>query len=101
MRLYPVAATEISRVTPLEGIMIGETFIPGDTKVIAPRWVIFRREFSAKFVVSPPQTKNKPTDKNVGEDCFERATDFVPERWYEEPAMVKRRNAFAPSGIGK
>ena len=45
MRLYSVAPTVVTRQTPPQGIMMGDTFIPGDTKVLAPRWVIFRRKF--------------------------------------------------------
>ena len=44
MRLYSVAPTVVSRLTPPQGMTIGETFIPGDVKVVAPRWVIFRRK---------------------------------------------------------
>lgn len=44
MRMYAVAPTVVTRQTPSQGIMIGDTFIPGDTKVLAPRWVIFRRK---------------------------------------------------------
>lgn len=35
------------------------------------------------------------------ESCFERAEDFVPERWYSKPHMVKNKNAFAPFSIGE
>lgn len=50
MRMYAVAPTVVTRQTPSQGIMIGDTFIPGDTKVLAPRWVIFRR----KIEFTPP-----------------------------------------------
>lgn len=33
--------------------------------------------------------------------CFERPDDFIPERWYSKPDMVKDKRAFAPFGIGK
>ncbi|KAK3166673.1 hypothetical protein OEA41_009798 [Lepraria neglecta] len=51
MRLYPVATTVVSRETLPKGIMIGDTFIPGNTKVLAPRWVIFRlKKFHLRFL---------------------------------------------------
>ncbi|KAL8906217.1 MAG: hypothetical protein Q9171_006360 [Xanthocarpia ochracea] len=78
MRLYSVTPTTVSRQTPPQGVMLGGTWIPGNTKVISPRWVIFRRE-----------------------DCFVRGEDFVPERWYSKPQMVKQRRAFAPFGTGR
>ena len=37
----------------------------------------------------------------VGEDCFERAKEFVPERWNERPEMVRQKQAFAPFGMGE
>lgn len=47
MRLYSVAPTTVSRQTPPQGVMIGDTFIPGDTKVLSPRWVTFNRKSHA------------------------------------------------------
>lgn len=44
MRLYPVIPTIVSRTTPPQGVMIGDTYIPGDVKVVAPRWTIFKRQ---------------------------------------------------------
>ena len=35
-----------------------------------------------------------------GEDCFVEAENFVPERWYERPEMVKNPSAFMPFGHG-
>ncbi|KAI4112731.1 MAG: hypothetical protein LQ345_006158 [Seirophora villosa] len=77
LRLYSAVPTAVSRQTPPQGVMLGDTWIPGDTKVIIPRWVISRRE-----------------------DCFVRAEDFIPERWYSKPELVKHRRAFAPFGTG-
>lgn len=59
MRLYPAAPTVGSRNTPSEGIMIGETFIPGDTKVLAPRWIIMRRKSCLSFHVKDMVTHTK------------------------------------------
>jgi tryprostatin B 6-hydroxylase len=41
-----------------------------------------------------------PTDDAIDEDNYERASDFVPERWYSQPDMIKRKNAFAPFSLG-
>ncbi len=43
MRLLPVALSITTRVTPPEGIYVEGHFIPGYTKVAAPRYCIFRR----------------------------------------------------------
>lgn len=44
MRLLPAVLTFSSRVTPPQGLMIDGTFIPGNTKICAPRYTIGRRE---------------------------------------------------------
>jgi cytochrome P450 len=44
MRLYSVAPTIVTRITPPQGVVIGGTFIPGNVKVLAPRWTIFKRK---------------------------------------------------------
>ena len=43
MRLFPAALTTGSRLTPPEGLHIDGTFIPGATKITAPRYSVFRR----------------------------------------------------------
>lgn len=44
MRLLPAVLTFSSRITPPQGLMIDGTFIPGNTKICAPRYTIGRRE---------------------------------------------------------
>jgi len=34
------------------------------------------------------------------ESCYQQATEFVPERWYSRPEMVKNKNGFAPFSLG-
>ncbi|KAJ3943433.1 uncharacterized protein N0V96_006358 [Colletotrichum fioriniae] len=77
LRLYPALLTGGARKTTENGATIGGTFIPPDTTIIAPRHVISRRE-----------------------DCFERANEFIPERWSTRPEMIRNVTAFAPFGTG-
>ncbi|KAL2873868.1 hypothetical protein SGCOL_010934 [Colletotrichum sp. CLE4] len=77
LRLYPALLTGGARKTTENGATIGGTFIPPDTTIIAPRHVISRRE-----------------------DCFERANEFIPERWSTRPEMIRNLAAFAPFGTG-
>ncbi|KAL2813351.1 benzoate 4-monooxygenase cytochrome P450 [Aspergillus cavernicola] len=78
LRLYPAIPSAGNRKTSSnEGITIAGTYIPPDTTVVAPRFVIGRRE-----------------------DCFEDADQFIPERWTTRPEMVRNRAAFAPFGSG-
>ncbi|KIW13029.1 hypothetical protein PV08_08216 [Exophiala spinifera] len=77
LRLHPPVPSGTLRVTPPEGIMVGQTFIPGDVTVVSPTYTVGRLE-----------------------SAFERATEFVPERWYSAPGMIKNKNAFAPFALG-
>ncbi|KAK4868972.1 hypothetical protein LT330_006581 [Penicillium expansum] len=78
MRLLPAVLTFSSRVTPPEGLMIDGTFIPGNTKICAPRYTIGRLETAYVY-----------------------PHEFIPERWYSQPEMIKDKRAFAPFGVGR
>ena len=45
MRLLPAAMTGSNRMTSEHGLWIEDIWIPGDTKVAAPKYSIMRREF--------------------------------------------------------
>jgi tryprostatin B 6-hydroxylase len=47
LRLHPPVPSGALRLTPPEGIKIGETFIPGNTTVVAPSYSIGRRELTS------------------------------------------------------
>jgi cytochrome P450 len=51
LRLHPAVPTGGNRDTPPEGMMIDDTFIPGNTTIVAPRYVLGRCKFH--FRVSP------------------------------------------------
>jgi tryprostatin B 6-hydroxylase len=78
LRLHPAIPSGFPRVTPPEGIMIGDTFIPGGTTVVLPVYTIQRDQGN-----------------------FARAGEFIPERWYSQPELIKRREAFFTWNIGK
>ena len=44
MRLCPPAMTGANRLTADQGLWIGSVWIPGNTKVAAPKYSIMRRE---------------------------------------------------------
>lgn len=46
LRLFPPAMTVNTRIAPPQGLWIEDTFIPGGTKLIAPKYVIMRCKFS-------------------------------------------------------
>lgn len=46
MRIIPAALTMGTRITPPEGLQIDGTWIPGSTKIVGPRYTIFRSKIS-------------------------------------------------------
>ena len=40
-------------------------------------------------------------DHMAVESCYENAEEFVPERWFSKPEMIKYKGAFAPFSLGK
>ena len=45
MRLMPPGMTGHYRMTPSQGVKIGDTYIPGNTNVTAPKYCLHRREY--------------------------------------------------------
>ncbi|UPL00404.1 hypothetical protein LCI18_011338 [Fusarium solani-melongenae] len=78
LRLHPVVPSGLQRMTPTEGLQIGDTFIPGDTIVQVPSYTLQR-------------------DERV----FLRPNEFLPERWTSQPDLVKDASAFAPFSMGR
>ncbi|KAJ5502594.1 hypothetical protein N7463_005468 [Penicillium fimorum] len=95
MRLHPAVLTFSSRVTPPEGLMIDGTFIPGNTKICAPRYTIGRRE-NLRILSLVRNTKVLQV-----EAAYVHPHEFIPEWWYSQPELIKNKRAFAPFGVGR
>ena len=78
LRIMPPALTGNGRMTGPNGMTVDGHFIPPNTKVTAPKFVIMRQE-----------------------SAFEKADEFIPERWTTRPEMIKDRRAFGPFSFGK
>ena len=78
LRIHPPVPSGGYRETPPQGITVAGRYIPGHTTIVAPRYTIGRHE-----------------------SCFEKANQFIPERWYSNPSMVKNKRAFAPFSQGR
>ncbi|KAM7206084.1 Cytochrome P450 [Naviculisporaceae sp. PSN 640] len=79
MRLHTNLLTAGVRKTTENGIRLGhDIFIPPHTAVVTPMYTISRRE-----------------------DCFERANEFIPERWTTRPEMVRNAQAHVPFSLGR
>ena len=87
------------RVTPPEGITIGETFIPGNVTISTPLYSFGRREIL--FFPRRNFYSKRYADYEIVESCFEKATEFIPERWSEKPEMVRDKQVFVPFSVGE
>ncbi|KAK5677365.1 hypothetical protein LTS10_009935 [Elasticomyces elasticus] len=77
LRMHPPVPSGVQRITPEEGLQVGETFIPGGIHFWVPMYPMGRDE-----------------------SIYEKALDFCPERWYSKPDMIKHKSAFAPFSTG-
>ncbi|KAI0451704.1 cytochrome P450 [Xylaria acuta] len=77
LRLVPPVPTSLPRLTPPEGLDIGGTFIPGNTTVICPQFVIGRSS-----------------------EAYSSPNEFIPERWYSQPELIRDKSCFAPFSAG-
>ncbi|OCK75773.1 putative cytochrome P450 [Lepidopterella palustris CBS 459.81] len=59
------------------GINVGDRYIPGGMHVWCPQYVLGRYE-----------------------SVYEQAVEFIPERWYARPEMIKEKAAYAPFSTG-
>ncbi|KAF8849089.1 cytochrome P450 [Acephala macrosclerotiorum] len=78
LRLWPPVPTGSGRIVPEGGLTLVGRYIPAGTKIFTPRYTIARME-----------------------SCFERADEFIPERWTTKPEMVKNRHGYSPFSIGR
>ncbi|KAJ5758202.1 Cytochrome P450 [Penicillium nucicola] len=77
LRLHPAVPSGVQRVTPAEGVKIGETYVPGNTIVAIPLHTLFRDE-----------------------RLFPRPNEFLPERWMAQSELVKDPSVFIPFYTG-
>ncbi|KAL2832090.1 cytochrome P450 [Aspergillus cavernicola] len=77
LRLYPAVPSGMQRKTPPEGIVIDGVHVPGNIHIYCPMYAVGRSELG-----------------------YERPDEFIPERWYKSPELVKEKTAFAPFSLG-
>lgn len=76
-RMQPLVPNGGERVSPSEGLIIGEHFIPANTVIKVPLYTIFR----------DPR-------------YFERPEEWIPSRWTTDKSLVKDSSAFIPFSTG-
>ncbi|KAF4212934.1 hypothetical protein CNMCM8980_000486 [Aspergillus fumigatiaffinis] len=77
LRMYPAVPSGLERKTPAEGIQVEGVHIPAEMTVYCPQYAMGRSEL-----------------------CYARPDEFIPERWYKYPDLIKDRSAFAPFSLG-
>ncbi|KAH7014166.1 cytochrome P450 [Microdochium trichocladiopsis] len=78
IRLHPPVPSGLARETPAEGLTVGDLYIPGNTIVQVPSHTIFHNE-----------------------RYWGRPNDFIPERWTDQPELIKDGSVYAPFGFGR
>ncbi|KAJ5675976.1 hypothetical protein N7462_008873 [Penicillium macrosclerotiorum] len=79
LRLKPAVPSGQPRLTPPEGLQIDEVWIPGETIVVVPQYVLQRDE------------RHFPSGSN-----------FIPERWLDEKKyLIKHEESFFPFQLGR
>ncbi|KAK0744971.1 cytochrome P450 [Apiosordaria backusii] len=78
LRLWPAVPTGGYRQTPDGGLEIAGAWVPGGVTVVSPRWSLGRLE-----------------------EAYERADEWIPERWTTRPEMVRDGRGFAPFSQGR
>ncbi|KAF4629298.1 hypothetical protein G7Y89_g8848 [Cudoniella acicularis] len=78
LRIHPPVPTGGYRQSPDDGMKLAGQYIPPRTTIVSPRYTLGKLP-----------------------SCFEKPGEFIPERWYSKPEMVKDKRAFAPFAQGR
>lgn len=115
LRLHPPVPGGVSRYTPKEGVVVGETRIPGETVVSVPLWTVGRCTFPLflslfflrfwNFGILCSETGGQTliltlTDPCTAPKAWRQPLDFIPERWSTKPELIINKSAYAPFSIG-
>jgi tryprostatin B 6-hydroxylase len=92
LRLHPPVPAIILRKTPPEGLMIDDVFVPGNTSAFCPQYVLGRSKNITPFF----SFVGSLLMIDIGSAIYENPEEFIPERWYSRPELVKEKSAFAP-----
>lgn len=78
LRLHPPVPSGVQRITPPEGLQLGDTYIPGETIVQVPTYTLHRDE-----------------------RAFVKPNEYIPDRWTSQTELVKDASVFTPFGTGR
>lgn len=89
MRLMPAAMTGTNRMTPQQGLYIDQTWIPGNTKIAAPKYSIMRRELTPSTLLDC-----RFIERNCSRKCFSGAKVFHPGALDNPAGISSRQKSF-------
>ena len=95
LRMHPPVPSGVFRTTPPQGITVDGVVIPGGVNVSVPFYSIGRCGFQILML------ETEPLIYETAAECFIRPHDFIPERWYSQPELIKERSSFAPFSLGE
>ncbi|OAP58578.1 hypothetical protein AYL99_07668 [Fonsecaea erecta] len=77
LRLNPAVPSGVFRETPKEGVEIAGVYIPGNTVIQMPQYVMGRDP-----------------------DLYPQPLEFIPERHFSRPELIRHKDAFHPFSAG-
>lgn len=98
LRMHPAIPSGLQRMTPPEGLRIGDIWIPGNTIVKVPTHTLQRGK---RVVRITNLISTRETDIDLDERAFIEPNTFIPERWTSKPELIKDASAFAPFSMGE
>jgi hypothetical protein len=100
MRLHASVTIGGSRMTPRDGLQVGDLFIPGNVNMFIPPHALHLGKPLSICYHCSIHAGNETCSWHTDERYFERASEFLPERWTTASELVKDKRAFAPFTIG-
>jgi tryprostatin B 6-hydroxylase len=98
LRMHPPVPSGVERLTPPEGLKVGDTWIPGNVQFVTPMFVMGRGQFPThKHIPCPLNRTDLPL---LDSDIYAEPDTFIPERWYSQEDKIKHKDAFAPFSAG-
>lgn len=94
LRMHPPVPSGVQRMTPPDGLRIGETFVPGNTIVQIPTHTMFRG------VCSFSHFSDLFSSRTADARFFENPDEFIPERWTTRKELTKDASIFVPFSSG-
>ncbi|TVY85336.1 Tryprostatin B 6-hydroxylase [Lachnellula suecica] len=94
LRLHHPVPCGLPRMTPPEGLQVGDRHIPGNITVCCPQWMTGRcmSHYSASL---------KLLMCGLAPKTYQRPLEVIPERWYSQPELVINKGAFLPFFAGR